>query len=426
MKRLTTQFLFRKLPKLKLSINIFFICLIVLGIPLNLYKNRFYDNSWTVGEWLISYAGGFVRRGLPGEIIHHISAFYSISPILLIWLFSVTALIALAILLLDFCKDLFQRSFLLSQLIILAPISDNYLIRKDSFLVLLYGLSLVALKKFSKEKLSKFSCIFYVNFFSIIGILSHEAYGIWGLPSLIIIFYLLNRDTKKGIYKSILLSIFYLIPSIFSFTTCWVFKGNMQQAMLIHESWQNLEDILPTLGSLNESQPLGAIAAIGWGKSQIFVSSLFSQFNLLIFWHPGMWLLTIYIVLKLFIDTKKDYFQSAKRSIVCLQLIAFLPLFLFVDIGRWIFMWLSSSALLFAFLIQVFGIEKVISHTEGFKGSKFLKKIITPFKSPKIYNIFLLSVGIPHCCWSIGRYIVSNPIGFAIKNAIFYFKFLFA
>ena len=94
MKRLTTQFLFRKLPKLKLSINIFFICLIVLGIPLNLYKNRFYDNSWTVGEWLISYAGGFVRRGLPGEIIHYISTTYSISPILLIWLFSVTALIA--------------------------------------------------------------------------------------------------------------------------------------------------------------------------------------------------------------------------------------------------------------------------------------------------------------------------------------------
>ena len=146
MKRLTTQFLFRKLLKLKISINNFFICLIVLGIPLNLYKNRFYDNSWTVGEWLISYAGGFVRRGLPGEIIHYISTLYFISPILLVWLFSVTALVALAILLLDLCKDLFQRSFLLSQLIVLAPISDNYLIRKDSFLVLLYGLSLIAIK----------------------------------------------------------------------------------------------------------------------------------------------------------------------------------------------------------------------------------------------------------------------------------------
>ena len=425
MNRLTKQFFIPKLANLKPSFDNFFITLIVLGIPLNLYKNRFYDNSWTVGEWLISYAGGFVRRGLPGQIIHNISTLYFISPILLIWLFSVAAIMSFAILLLDFCKDSFEKSFLLSQLIILAPISDNFLIRKDTFLVLLYGLSLLALKKFSKKKISKFSCILCVNFFSIIGILSHEAYGIWGFPSLIIIFYLLNRVTRKGIYESILFSIFYLFPSILSFTLCWVFKGNLQQALLIHESWQNLKDILPTLGSLYESQPLGAIAAIGWGKSQIYVSSLFSQFNLLIFWHPGMWLLTIYIVLKLFIGKKQDYFQSAKRSIVCLQLIAFFPLFLFVDIGRWIFMWLSSSALLFAFLIQVFGIEKVIFYTEGFKGGKFLKKIITPFNSPKTYNIFLLSVGIPHCCWSIGRYIVSNPIGFGIKNAIFYFKFLF-
>ena len=243
---------------------------------------------------------------------------------------------------------------MLSQLIILAPISENYLVRKDALLVLLYGLSLLALKKFNKEKISKFSCILYVNLFSIIGILSHEAYGIWGLPSLIIIFYLLNKDIRKGIYYSVFLSIFYLLPSIISFTLCWVFKGNIQHAQLIHESWQNLQDIIPTLGSLNESQPLGAIAGIGWGTSQIYISSLFSQFNLLIFWHPGMWLLTIFIVLRLFIGKRKDPFQSAKRSIVCLQLIAFFPLFLFVDIGRWIFMWLSSSALLFAFLTLLF------------------------------------------------------------------------
>ena len=135
---------------------------------------------------------------------------------------------------------------------------------------------------------------------------------------------------------------------------------------------------------------------------------------------------TIFIVLRLFIGKKQDPYQSAKRSIVCLQLIAFLPLFLFVDVGRWIFMWLSSSALLFAFLIQVFGFEQVTFHTEGFKGAKILKKIIPAFASSKTYNIFLLSIGVPHCCWSIGRYLISNPIGFGIKNIIFYLKFLFS
>ena len=70
MKRLTIQFLLHKLSKVEISLKSLFITLIIFGIPLNLYKNRFYDNSWTVGEWLISYAGGFVRRGLPGEIIY--------------------------------------------------------------------------------------------------------------------------------------------------------------------------------------------------------------------------------------------------------------------------------------------------------------------------------------------------------------------
>ena len=161
MNKLTKQFFIPKLANFKPSLDNFFITLIVLGIPLNLYKNRFYDNSWTVGEWLISYAGGFVRRGLPWEIIHHISYVYFISPILLVWLFSVLALISLAILIIHSCKDSFQKSFLLSQLVILAPISEDYLIRKDSLLVLLYGLSLLALKKFNQEKLSKIFCILY-------------------------------------------------------------------------------------------------------------------------------------------------------------------------------------------------------------------------------------------------------------------------
>ena len=41
MKKLTKQFLLHKLPQFKFSIERFFIILILLGIPLNLYKNSF-------------------------------------------------------------------------------------------------------------------------------------------------------------------------------------------------------------------------------------------------------------------------------------------------------------------------------------------------------------------------------------------------
>ena len=78
MKRLRKQFALHKLHNFKITIEGFLISLIILGIPLNLYKNRFYDNSWTVGEWLISYSGGFIRRGLPGQVIFYLSSNFDI------------------------------------------------------------------------------------------------------------------------------------------------------------------------------------------------------------------------------------------------------------------------------------------------------------------------------------------------------------
>ena len=426
MKRLIKQFSLHIFSNIKFSFETFFTILIILGIPLNLYKNRFYDNSWTVGEWLISYAGGFVRRGLPGELIHFISEKYSLSPILLIWIISSVALLSLASLILYFCKNLFDKSFLLSQLIILAPLSEDYFIRKDAFLVFFYGLSLLILRSFYEKKFNKLITIFSVNFISIIAIFSHESYGIWGLPSIVLIFYIFERYNQKTIFKSLLYSTLFLMPSIFSFVLCWLFKGNQDQSLIIHQSWQSLSEILPSVTALYKKDPSGAIAAIGWGTSQVFTSSLLSQFNLFIFWHPGMWLLTIYVAIKLFIGKKKDLNQKLKRTLLCSQLIAFIPMFLFVDIGRWIFMWLTSSALLFSFLYQTFGFKKLSYFSSTLKGQQILAKIIPQFSSIRNYNYVLLFFGIPHCCWSLGRYLVSNPIGFGIKNIIFYTKFLFS
>ena len=423
---LRKQFSFNKPFNQKLSFEIFFTFLIILGIPLNLYKNRFYDNSWTVGEWLISFAGGFVRRGLPGELIHFISTHYSLGPILIVWFFSIVSLTALILLLLNFCKNLFEKSFLLSQLIILAPLSENYFVRKDAFLVLLYGLSLLIMKAHYHKSINKLIAVLSVNLISMVAIFSHESYGIWGLPSLLIIFSIFEKKGKKNIFQSFLCATLFLLPAIFSFFLCWFFKGDTNQSLMIHQSWQSLAEIIPSVSGLYEKDPSGAIAAIGWGTSQVFTSSLISQFNLFIFWHPGMWLLTIFISIRLFIGKKKDLNQKLKRTIVCSQFVAFIPMFLFVDIGRWIFMWLTSSALLFSFLYQTFGSKKLSYFSSTLKGQQILAKTIPQFSSIRTYNYVLLFFGIPHCCWSLGRYLVSNPIGFGIKNIIFYTKFLFS
>ena len=120
---------------------------------------------------------------------------------------------------------------------------------------------------------------------------------------------------------------------------CWFFKGDKNQSFMIHQSWQSLAEIIPSVSGLYEKEPSGAIDAICWGTSQVLTSSLTSQFNLFIFWHPGMWLLTIFISIRLFIGLKKGINQKLKRTIVCSQFNAFIPMFLLADIGRWIFMW---------------------------------------------------------------------------------------
>ena len=420
------QISIKKLFPNDLRLQKFFSILIFFGIPLNLYKNSSYDNSWTIGEWLISYAGGFVRRGLPGELIHIISTNLAISPIYLIWFICICSTILLAIIVFYFGKQFFDTSFLLSQVILLGPISEDFFIRKDAFLVLLFGLCLLTIKKTFKGKVNKFNCIIIVNICSIIAILSHESFGIWGLPSISLILFIYERCQGKNLLKSFMFIVFGLLPTTITLLLCWHYKGNSEQALIIHQSWQSLSDIIPSKDLLSAPKPEGAIAAIGLGSSQVLTSSLLKKFNLLIFWHPGMWLITIYLVMKLFIGYKKDIYQEAKRAVLCFQLIAFFPMFMFLDIGRWIFMWMSSSVLLFGFFVNLFGIEHLRYFSLSLKGANILPKIIPSIRSFANYKIIILMIGIPHCCWSIGRYLISNPIGFAIKNLIFYSKLLFS
>ena len=62
----------------------FLLTLIFFGIFLNIFKNRLYDNYWTVGEWLITYPGSFIRRGLIGKVIYIFSKNLQINPIFLV------------------------------------------------------------------------------------------------------------------------------------------------------------------------------------------------------------------------------------------------------------------------------------------------------------------------------------------------------
>ena len=133
--------------------------LIIVGGILNTLSNKTYLNdSWTIGEWLINYQGGFVRRGFLGEGIYLLSNATKISPIFIIWLISISSYYLLIKLTFIEAKNKISDVFLLSPCIFMAPIIGDFLIRKDSLLLLIFLISLKLLKS------KRINLIFFTNF----------------------------------------------------------------------------------------------------------------------------------------------------------------------------------------------------------------------------------------------------------------------
>ena len=120
-------------------LSITFLILIILGGLLNTLSNKTYLNdSWTIGEWLINYQGGFVRRGFLGEGIYFLCNLIEVSPIFIIWFISITSYVLLVKLTIIEAKDKVSEVFLLSPCVFLAPIVGDFLIRKDILLILIF------------------------------------------------------------------------------------------------------------------------------------------------------------------------------------------------------------------------------------------------------------------------------------------------
>ena len=70
-------------------------------------------NSWEASDWLISYSGGFVRRGLSGEIIYKLTDFFSVSPAKLIVLITTSLYVSCVIIFIKISKNIIPLYILL-------------------------------------------------------------------------------------------------------------------------------------------------------------------------------------------------------------------------------------------------------------------------------------------------------------------------
>lgn len=380
--------------------------------------------SWSISEILINYQGGFVRRGLLGELIYWFSNHNDFSIYTLILLISI---IAYSILILyfiwEFKKNALPIVILPFAFFLGGPVISDYWIRKDILIVLLF---ILVIKQASKYKFLNY---LFMNIFLIIGILIHENMAFISFPILII--YFINRNSNVfrqqnpsfffKIYNTILL----LSPSLAAFLLVIVYKGNYDLAFSIWSSWLPVQ--FP-IQNIEQFGPPASIEALSWNISRAFegLKHTLHNFDGGIY-APVAWfgiVAGVIYVLSNFdiLSMSSGYSKKTKEylsnlSVVLLvQIFAIIPLFIIGwDYGRWIFLWVTSSFIIF------FNFKDISDLLPNWYSSfgKYLSKLfqLNILRNRLLLAYVLLYLGTPAVGWSLGMFMHTSSI-YYIKDTL--------
>lgn len=151
-------------------------------------------DPWIIGDWLINYQGGIVRRGFAGELFFRLAQLASISPVLLVVAFQILMYL---VFLINACRLAAHSSFsalnaaiIFSPAFILFPVLDPLgAFRKEIIIFALY--SMVCWRLASSKTISG-RMLTFIGLASVLIVLSHEMLAIF-LPYLICPFILYEQ-----------------------------------------------------------------------------------------------------------------------------------------------------------------------------------------------------------------------------------------
>ena len=124
--------------------QIYVLVLIFFGIFF-LYSKHDVGNDSSLSDWLINYEGGFVRRGLIGELVTNFSTFLSFKLRDSILLFQLFFFISYYFLIIIFCKNLFQNRLIIlaifSPIFVLYPVAEIEVLGRKELIIFTIFLS---------------------------------------------------------------------------------------------------------------------------------------------------------------------------------------------------------------------------------------------------------------------------------------------
>ena len=367
------------------------------GIRINLGSSLISD--WSLTELLINYQGGFVRRGIFGEIVFNttnpITTTTALQKFALIF-----CLIGLIGILIDQSSNFVRLIF--TTIVVFAPggLHDmkggaipggqwEYLDRKEIWFYSVLTIFYFSVKWFSNRPVLLTSIF---TLFSVIMILHHELFVFFALILFTVL--LISKQTKLRSIEVLLAGIFYFFVSI-TFYLVFTFHGNEEVSAAIWNSY------LPTYS--NALIYPGGIGSIGWSIAQshelgLRIATEGSVLFYLYFAAISVLLLLIYTIVN---------FKYRATLFLALLLNAgvlfscLLLTYVFWDVGRLIsiytFITLLSLNVLHESLSQLEATGKLRFSSKSQLSEEYQKYFILLFVIG--YLIFVSVITrVPHCC----------------------------
>lgn len=391
-----------------------------------IWKNTLADltvlkwNHWAFYEWLINYEGGFVRRGLAGDLItrnFYGDEIFAVNLIVFV-LSSLLVLLAttFALINLTSAKSALLYAFCPTGLYWMATANEYYYRKEMVFYISILSVCLIFTKWLSKPSRALGAFLTATVFvLSIFLPFVHEGFLFYGcfLFSLVLVA-LHKKDSTRarsvvGIYLAVSVSVFALLS---------VFKGDATTSEVI---WGSISE---TTKLITKSEDIsGGISAIGWSLSRGLSLSLITiQSGLGTYYLFSI--LVIYLTVGFIVSEQRHlrlqelYFSKQFFLPFLLITLSFLPLFILGwDWGRWVMgIWyvsicvyfLKLDTLLLELTAKVLSIHRFRLTSIAFAGLLFIAFITR----------------VPECCFSgSGTSLLFNPAFSQFKEIL---KELFA
>ncbi len=351
-----------------------FLCLSSIYFISNTYLS---GSNNSIAEWLINYQGGFVRRGLLGELFTQISLLTEIPIRKIILYFLYFIFVIYYFLVFIFVKDLEKNYFiilsLLSPLLFIWPVAEREgLGRKDILIPLLFIFYCIIYNRLNFFSLSIILLLIYISL-----ILIHEV-SIFYLPYFYLILFFKIKDVnfKKSIII-ILISIVFLFI-IYKLLDLNTTKENIN---LMCDHMKNI---------LKDKCGLGAYVLDRSLKDNIAELNpnffhLMRNFFIFLFGYISLvFLVSVSHFNKLSKNIVSNYFNF-KILILLLFTPTLVPFFIAVDWGRWFNLGFSMMMFFYLFCHK----NKLIIINDKNETYKFFSNL---FKKKKYYLVLTIII----------------------------------